>query len=105
MKLDDRKELIEEISTLKNKLELAREDLECVHLFLDELGSERVSITGREISVVGRIRYLILNLKMKNEEDKIKFIIGHTAFSSEGSKDLDILNTSILDASDLKKEK
>lgn len=44
-----------EIEMLKNKSELVQEDLECVHLFLDEIRAPRKDDGGNIYSILGRI--------------------------------------------------
>ena len=43
------------ISTLENQVELLEEDIECVHLYLDDAGSPRENEEGA-YSIVGRIQ-------------------------------------------------
>lgn len=45
-----------------NKIELLEEDIECVHLFLDDLGIPRKD-EDDVYSIVGRIKRLILKLE------------------------------------------
>ena len=45
-------------ATLLNQLELAEEDLECVHLWLDDMNVPRNSIND-EYSIVGRMKFLL----------------------------------------------
>ena len=37
------------------------EEIECVHLYLDDLGAPRQSKIGRDLSIVGRIQQLELS--------------------------------------------
>lgn len=48
-----------------NKIELLKEDIECVHLFLDDLGIPRKD-EDDVYSIVGRIKRLILKLEKHN---------------------------------------
>lgn len=50
----------EDIQMLLNKIELLEEDIEIVHLFLDDLGAKRTK-DGDYLSIIGRIN----NLKEK----------------------------------------
>lgn len=53
---------------IRNRCELLEEDIESVHLFLDDMGAPRKSIGGKPYSIVGRIRYLLwLNSKRENQ--------------------------------------
>lgn len=45
---------------LRNRLEIALEDLECVHMYLDDLGVPRED-DGGTFSIVGRIKWLQAN--------------------------------------------
>lgn len=47
-----------EQESLANRLELALEDLECVHLWLDDQKAPRQT-KGRELSIVGRVQHLL----------------------------------------------
>jgi hypothetical protein len=45
------------INRLKNEIELLKEDLECVHMFLDDFNVPRKDENGEEYSIVGRIKH------------------------------------------------
>ncbi len=51
----------ESTSTIANQLELAREDLECVHMWLDDRLAPRVDVDNddRVLSIVGRMKALL----------------------------------------------
>jgi len=46
------------IEMLKNQVELLQEDIECVHMYLDDKHIARKDSKGREYSIVGRIKRL-----------------------------------------------
>ena len=48
-----------------NKIMLLKEDLECVHLYLDDKGLPRQDDEGEEYSIVGRIKQLERHLTNK----------------------------------------
>lgn len=50
---------MEDIELLKNKCDLLTEDLECIHLYLDNMGAPRKDNNGVDFSIVGRIKYLL----------------------------------------------
>jgi hypothetical protein len=50
------------VQMLHNKIELLEEDIECVHMFLDDKDIPRYEEPGAEYSIVGRIK-----LYKKNE--------------------------------------
>ncbi len=43
---------------LKNQVELLQEDIECVHMYLDDKHIPRKNSEGREYSIIGRIKRL-----------------------------------------------
>ena len=43
---------------LKNQVELLQEDIECVHMYLDDKHTPRKDSKGIEYSIVGRIKRL-----------------------------------------------
>ena len=43
---------------IENKIELLEEDLECVHIYLDDKFIPREDIEGEVLSLVGRIKIL-----------------------------------------------
>jgi hypothetical protein len=43
---------------LKNKVELLQEDIECVHMYLDDKHIPRKDYKGEEYSIIGRIKRL-----------------------------------------------
>jgi SOS-response transcriptional repressor LexA len=45
----------EEIDSLRNQLEIAKEDIECAHMSLDDVGAPR-EIDGKPLSIIGRVR-------------------------------------------------
>jgi hypothetical protein len=48
-----------DINLLQNKNELLEEDMECIHLYLDNFDIPRIDIkTNQNYSIVGRIKYL-----------------------------------------------
>lgn len=46
------------IDILKNKIELLEEDLDCIHMYLDEVGAP-VYYETEKLSIVGRIKHLL----------------------------------------------
>lgn len=44
------------VAQLTNQVDLLKEDLECVHLFLDHLGTPFEDEEGRRYSIVGRLK-------------------------------------------------
>ena len=53
------KRVSNEYELLKNKLELAQEDIECVEMYLDSKGIPRYAVDNQaEYSLVGRIKLL-----------------------------------------------
>ncbi len=46
------------VEMLKNQVELLQEDIECVHMYLDDKDLPRKDFKGREYSIVGRIKRL-----------------------------------------------
>lgn len=46
---------------LGNTIELLQEDIECIHMKLDDIGAPRTSDTGKEYSVNGRISWVVEN--------------------------------------------
>lgn len=49
------------IAGLENQVELLREDLECVHIYLDVIDAPRKDPEGRDYSIVGRIKAFVLH--------------------------------------------
>ena len=49
-------DVYEEIDMLLNMINLLEEDLECVHMYLDDIGAPRKDADGEEYSIVGRIK-------------------------------------------------
>lgn len=41
---------------LKNQVQLLQEDIECVHMYLDDKHIPRKDYNGREYSIIGRIK-------------------------------------------------
>ncbi len=46
------------VEMLKNQVELLQEDIECVHMYLDDKDLPRKDFKGRGYSIVGRIKRL-----------------------------------------------
>lgn len=54
--------------TMNRDLELLKEDLECVHMYLDKKGVKRNDDNGEVFSIVGRIKQLELRLIKDSSE-------------------------------------
>lgn len=48
----------------ENKIELLEEELECVHMFLDQNLISRRDARGEDYSIIGRIRILMGMIRM-----------------------------------------
>ena len=45
---------------LENKIELLKEDIECIHMYFKEQKPQVPNeIDGKELSIIGKIKYLI----------------------------------------------
>jgi hypothetical protein len=52
----DAANLEKDVHTRDNRIELLNEDLECIHLYLDDIKAPRADDNGRDYSIVGRIK-------------------------------------------------
>jgi hypothetical protein len=55
-------------SIMENKIQLLQEDIECVHIYLDDKQVPRKDDNGREYSIVGRIKRLEANFQKQLSE-------------------------------------
>lgn len=50
------REICEYIDQLRNRLDLAKEGIECAHRSLDDIGAPREDAGGNQYSIIGRVR-------------------------------------------------
>lgn len=65
------------LQMVRNQLELAKDDIWCVHKYLDEQGIPRISVEGKTFSIVGRIEWMknrILKEMSEMENEYLKKI-------------------------------
>lgn len=65
--MDNRIKMEKEKEMLENKINLLEEDLEAVHMYLDDKLLPREDYKGRKYSIVGRIKRLEELLTFKSE--------------------------------------
>jgi hypothetical protein len=64
------REVCEYIDRLRNQLDIAREDIMCTHMSLDDIGAPR-DIGGNQLSIIGRVqaRYAEARLKSAKRDE------------------------------------
>ena len=55
-------------NNIENKIQLLQEDIECVHMYLDDKQVPRKNNNGIEYSIVGRIKRLEANFQKQLSE-------------------------------------